>query len=72
MALAKKCDRCGIFYKAYGHLSPETPNGFAYIIRNDETSFLPDYYVHELKDLCPSCMKELNQFMEAFLEEEKS
>lgn len=55
MALAKKCDRCGVLYEHYKDVN-HIKTG---IIDSNATSFCP---VKEY-DLCPDCMKWLQRWL---------
>ena len=62
--VASKCDRCGNFYdyykgsKLFGN--GEAVNSIAFIT---DTSPNGNYSVKRSYDLCPACMKKLEEFM---------
>ena len=60
MALAKKCDRCGILYESYPKGSKIQYNAIRRVFAH------PNDYIQsqgDKIDLCPSCMKMFNEFM---------
>lgn len=60
MSNARKCDRCGDFYKEYGVLNDcKNPNGIMFVSINAERK----YWSYEPIDLCPDCLKELIRFV---------
>lgn len=54
--LARKCDRCGKFYKPYGH---ETVNAVKTVYRRKDG----DLTGIKSYDLCPSCKTKLEYFL---------
>lgn len=60
---AKKCDRCGKLYEHYDGLSrfkkTEQANAVIFIDRDLDEK----YWGRKTYDLCPECMKELEDFL---------
>ena len=56
MAVARKCDRCGMHYDGYNITNSETKiNGFN-LLNIDSNN---KYWSHGPYDLCPACSDEL-------------
>lgn len=61
MAIAKKCDRCGIFYACYnGANDKKNTNGFMTLNIGSDGR----YFSHKAHDLCPECNKSLHEWFE--------
>lgn len=59
--LIKKCDRCGTVYEPYNERNNSAKtNGF--ILLNIDTKM--QYYKHAARDLCPSCMEQLHDWLD--------
>lgn len=59
MADAKKCDRCGKYYDAYGTIN--TPE--LVIFARDGTHIGEDYVEIRRWELCPACMQTIHYHM---------
>lgn len=58
--LARKCDRCGALYESYNTANrKDSPNGFMLLNIDDRRL----YFSHGPYDLCPVCMRELQDFI---------
>lgn len=56
MAIARKCDRCGLYYKEYNYENnAKKINGIKFV----NIHSLNRYYSHGPYDLCPACSDEL-------------
>ena len=54
MALARKCDRCGVFYDRYNEdksCNVENTNAMAFIFHHEDNT----YKICKRFDLCPNC-----------------
>lgn len=59
---AKKCDRCGKYYDGYGiNNDPKNTNAVMFVSADKDGR----YFSHEIIDLCPECMNEVNEFVKA-------
>ena len=68
MAEAKKCDRCGTFYDEYNvEDCDENPNGFATVSIDSKG----DYFIYDIKDLCPNCMASFKKWIKVNGKESK-
>lgn len=56
MAIAKKCDRCGIYYDEYNTKNDKEKINTIMFINVDSYN---KYFSHGHHDLCPSCSTEL-------------
>lgn len=67
MSLARKCDVCGKLYEQYSTISKGKPNGIMLIrwCRNSSSN----YDSINGFDLCPSCMKRINDLLMSIKEE---
>ena len=55
MALAKRCDRCGMLYTPKKDVTDSCDvNGISTIYRNEKND---DYFIRSFYDLCPKCLK---------------
>lgn len=59
MALAKKCDRCGVLYEHYSDFNSYMMT----MINTDKHGHISA--TSKRYDLCPECMRSLTNFMEA-------
>ena len=68
MAIAKKCDRCGLYYDPYNYeKNAEKINGIKLMnIHSDSDNRC---FSHGPYDLCPACS---NEFMKWFKKENKN
>lgn len=61
MALAKKCDRCGVCFDMYNVVGdPSDTNGFMFLNIDGDQS----YGEHEPIDLCHACNDMLHHWLE--------
>ena len=59
--IAKKCDRCGVYYDTYNvKRNRGNVNGIMFL-NIDERG---DYFGHKAIDLCPECMKAVKNFVQ--------
>ena len=60
---AMKCDRCGKFYNYYegGKTFKDTEKANAVVLIDRDSE--RDYSSRKIYDLCPDCMKELEDFL---------
>lgn len=59
--IAKKCDRCGMYYELYNtDPSPKRSNGVMFL----NIDAYQKYFSHKPIDLCPSCMESLYSFLQ--------
>ena len=60
MAIAKKCDRCGLYYDEYNNKNnAEKINGINLLIIDSDNR----YFSHGPRDLCPACSNELMKWL---------
>lgn len=69
MSLAKKCDRCGKFYKHYPDGNKWQWNAIRKFQRNIAGEIVAKCDL--ITDLCPECMDEFEKFMAAKSQEEE-
>lgn len=62
MALAKKCDRCGKFYKDYPTGNEPQCNTIGLFQRNGYGDVINTCYSVSY-DVCPECMEEFEKFI---------
>lgn len=67
MAIAKKCDVCGVLYEPYNkRKNPDKTNGIMFLNIDDDQ----DYFMNYTMDCCPECMKSIKEHIE-FLKNRK-
>ena len=59
MAIARKCDRCGIHYDEYNITNSETKINGINLLNIDSNN---KYWSHGPYDLCPACSDELTKW----------
>ena len=61
MALAKKCDRCGVYYDTYNVANNASKtSGFCFLNLNQEGK----QFCHTYIDLCHACNDKLHHWLE--------
>ena len=66
MAIAKKCDRCGVFYESYNvKYDSKKINGILTLNIDDEQRYFPNKKI----DLCPKCKDSFEHWLSNIPEE---
>lgn len=62
MAIAKKCDICGVYYDSYNeHYNKEKTNGFMFL----NIDIHGKYYAGNPTDCCPKCMEAIRNYIKS-------